>query len=148
MKRFHVNLSVTNLEESIAFYTALFAAQPTVQKSDYAKWLLDDPRVNFAISNRGNTAGIEHLGIQAETPEELQEVYARLESAKATVREEGKTTCCYAQSEKSWVRDPQGVEWETFYTFGEATTYGGEEPANAYCAPTCCTPATTETATA
>ncbi|WP_210466251.1 MULTISPECIES: ArsI/CadI family heavy metal resistance metalloenzyme [Rufibacter] len=147
MKRLHVNISVKDLQESVEFYTALFAAQPTVLKTDYAKWMLEDPRVNFAISSHQGSIGIEHLGIQAETPEELQEVYGRLTQAKGTIRNEGATTCCYAQSEKSWIRDPQGVEWETFYTFGESTTYGGEAKANACCAPTCCTPTTQEIAT-
>ncbi|ALJ01438.1 ArsI/CadI family heavy metal resistance metalloenzyme [Rufibacter tibetensis] len=122
MKRLHVNIGVHNLQESVAFYSALFATEPTVLKPDYAKWMLEDQRVNFAISAHGAQAGIEHLGIQAESPEELQEVYTRLEKAKGTIRQEGATTCCYAQSEKSWIQDPQGVEWETFYTFGEATT--------------------------
>ncbi|GAB3821681.1 ArsI/CadI family heavy metal resistance metalloenzyme [Pontibacter rugosus] len=124
MKRFHVNVSVKNLQESTAFYTALFGTAPTVLKPDYAKWMLEDPRVNFAISLHPELVGIEHLGIQAENAEELMEVYARLKQAKGTIREEGKCTCCYAKSEKSWIADPQGLEWEAFYTFGEATVYG------------------------
>lgn len=123
------------------FYTALFAAEPTVLKSDYAKWMLEDPRVNFAISTHGPVTGLEHLGIQAETPEELQEVYARLVKAKGTIRQEGNTTCCYAQSEKSWIKDPQGIEWETFYTFGASTTYGGEAEQPTCGSPACCSPA-------
>jgi hypothetical protein len=95
-----------------------------VVKADYAKWMLDDPRVNFAISTRGGGSGLDHLGIQVETPEELHEVYGRLRQADAPVLEEGATTCCYAQSEKSWIADPQGVTWETFLTTGESTTYG------------------------
>ncbi|MDX5482390.1 MAG: VOC family protein [Hymenobacteraceae bacterium] len=129
MKRFHVNVRVKNLQESTAFYTALFGAEPTVRKEDYAKWMLDDPRINFAISLHPENAGIEHLGIQAESEEELAEVYGRLKEAKGKIREEGKCTCCYAKSEKSWITDPQGVDWEAFYTFGEATVYG--EGANA-----------------
>ena len=124
MKRLHVHVGVADLEKSIGFYSNLFAAEPTVVKSDYAKWMLDDPRVNFAISQREN-GGVRHLGIQVETAEELDEVYARLKAADAPVFEEGKTTCCYAKSEKSWITDPQGVAWETFLTTGEATTYGG-----------------------
>ena len=111
--------------QSIHFYTELFAAKPIVAKSDYAKWMLDDPRVNFAISRRGDGAsGIDHLGIQVETPSELREVYERLQQADRPVLEEGETTCCYAKSEKSWITDPQGVSWETFLTSGESTIYG------------------------
>ncbi|RIJ43001.1 ArsI/CadI family heavy metal resistance metalloenzyme [Pontibacter oryzae] len=124
MKRFHVNVRVKNLEESAAFYTALFAAAPTVLKPDYAKWMLEDPRINFAISLGSETTGIEHLGIQAESEAKLAEVYAHLKNAEGAIREEGKCTCCYARSEKSWITDPQGVEWEAFYTFGESTVYG------------------------
>ncbi|TXK49018.1 glyoxalase/bleomycin resistance/dioxygenase family protein [Pontibacter qinzhouensis] len=124
MKRFHVNLRVNNLQESVAFYSALFAATPTVQKPDYAKWMLEDPRINFAISLHSENAGIEHLGIQVESEEELKEVYDRMKEAKGMIREEGKCTCCYAKSEKSWIADPQGVEWEAFYTFGASTIYG------------------------
>ncbi|MFD2248307.1 ArsI/CadI family heavy metal resistance metalloenzyme [Pontibacter ruber] len=124
MKRFHVNVRVKNLQESVNFYTALFAAEPTVLKPDYAKWMLEDPRINFAISLHPENAGIEHLGIQVESEEELGEVYKRLQNAKGAIREEGKCTCCYAKSEKSWITDPQGVDWETFYTYGEATVYG------------------------
>ncbi|HEY4651629.1 MAG TPA: ArsI/CadI family heavy metal resistance metalloenzyme [Pontibacter sp.] len=129
MRRFHVNVSVKNLEESVAFYAALFASEPTVLKPDYAKWMLEDPRINFAISLHPEKAGIEHLGIQAESEAELAEVYGNLKKAKGAMREEGRCTCCYAKSEKSWIADPQGVEWEAFYTFGEATMYG--EGANA-----------------
>lgn len=124
MKRLHVHMAVDNLDQSIKFYSALFAAQPTVRKPDYAKWMLDDPRVNFAISTRGGGVGLDHLGIQVEDGAELQEVYGRLKQAERPVLEEGKTTCCYAQSEKSWISDPQGVAWETFLTTGESTTYG------------------------
>ncbi|WP_338242303.1 ArsI/CadI family heavy metal resistance metalloenzyme [Aurantiacibacter hainanensis] len=125
MKRMHVHMGVRDLESSIAFYSALFGAEPTVRKDDYAKWMLDDPRLNFAISHEHTALGIEHLGIEAESTEELREVYARLESAKRPVLEEGCTTCCYARSEKSWIADPDGVNWEAFYTSGEATFYGG-----------------------
>jgi catechol 2,3-dioxygenase-like lactoylglutathione lyase family enzyme len=128
MKRFHVHVSVEDVAASIRFYSTLFAAEPTVIKSDYAKWMLDDPRVNFAISKRGDDTGIRHLGIQVEDRAELDDVYSRLQRADAPVLEEGATTCCYARSEKSWIEDPQGVKWETFLTSGEATTYGNEEP--------------------
>ena len=129
MKRLHVHVGVEDLDRSIGFYSTLFGARPTVVKPDYAKWMLDDPRVNFAISSGRDTArGIEHLGIQAEDGAELSEVYGRLKVAGRPVLEEGRTTCCYAQSEKSWVSDPDGVIWETFHTTGEATVYG-ESPA-------------------
>lgn len=125
MKRLHVHVAVDNLADATRFYSTLFAAEPTVEKSDYAKWMLDDPRVNFAISARGAAPGVEHLGIQAESDEELREVYARLKSADTPVLEEGETTCCYAQSEKSWVSDPAGISWEVFHTTGDSATYGG-----------------------
>jgi len=125
MKRMHVHVGVADLDQSIRFYTTLFAAEPTVVKDDYAKWMLDDPRVNFAISAGQHAAkGIEHLGIQAENTDELGEVYGRLKAADRPVLEEGATTCCYAKSEKSWISDPDGVVWEAFFTNGEATTYG------------------------
>lgn len=125
MKRLHVHVGVDDLDRSIRFYSTLFGAEPTVVKDDYAKWMLDDPRVNFAIS-AGNHAekGIEHLGIQAESADELSEVYGRLKAADRPVLEEGATTCCYARSEKSWIADPDGVVWEAFLTSGEATVYG------------------------
>ena len=124
MKRLHVHVSVADLAKSIQFYSTLFAAEPTVTKDDYAKWMLEDPRVNFAISKRGDEAGIRHLGIQVEDRAELSDVYSRLQRAEAPILEEGATTCCYAKSEKSWIADPQGVQWETFLTTGESTTYG------------------------
>lgn len=125
MKRLHVHMSVDNLDQSIRFYSTLFASAPSVVKTDYAKWMLDDPRVNFAISTHsGRAAGLDHLGIQVEDAEELQDVYARLKAADRPVLEEGMTTCCYAMSEKSWISDPAGVAWEAFHTVGESTTYG------------------------
>jgi catechol 2,3-dioxygenase-like lactoylglutathione lyase family enzyme len=129
MKRLHVHMAVADLDKSIRFYATLFAAEPTVVKSDYAKWMLDDPRVNFAISTHsGNAPGVDHLGIQVEDGAELQEVYGRLKQAEGPVLEEGNTTCCYAQSEKSWITDPQGISWETFHTTGESTVYGNSAP--------------------
>ncbi len=124
MKRLHINLNVDDLAHSIRFYTTLFAAPPSVVKDDYAKWMLDDPRVNFAISPRKEQAGIDHLGIQVEDEGELREVYGRLRNAEAPVLEQGETNCCYARSDKAWVFDPQGVAWETFLTFGEHPVYG------------------------
>ena len=110
MKRLHVHVSVDDLAKSIQFYSTLFAAEPTVTKDDYAKWLLEDPRVNFAISKRGSEAGIRHLGIQVEDRAELADVYSRLQRAEAPILEEGATTCCYAKSEKNWIADPQGIQ--------------------------------------
>jgi catechol 2,3-dioxygenase-like lactoylglutathione lyase family enzyme len=127
MKRLHVHVSVKDLDASVRFYSRLFAADPTVRKSDYAKWMLEDPRVNFAISEHGGRPGVQHLGIQVEDRGELAEVYERLRRAERPVVEEGETTCCYAVSEKSWIDDPQGVQWETFLTTGESTVYGTDE---------------------
>jgi catechol 2,3-dioxygenase-like lactoylglutathione lyase family enzyme len=125
MKRFHVHVTVDDLAQSVRFYSTLFATEPTVLKPDYAKWMLEDPRVNFAISTGvGHSAGISHLGIQAEDETELGEIYDRLAEAERPVLEEKATTCCYAQSDKQWIADPQGVAWETFYTYGESTVYG------------------------
>ena len=124
MKRLHVHVSVEDISHSIGFYSALFAAKPTVVKPDYAKWMLDDPRVNFAISTRGREVGLDHLGIQVENTDELHEVYARLREAGGNIVEQGQTTCCYAKSEKSWIDDPAGIAWETFHTMGESTIYG------------------------
>lgn len=125
MKRMHVHVGVTDLDRSIAFYSTLFGAEPSVTKPDYAKWMLEDPRVNFAISSGDHAVtGIEHLGIQVEHGDELVEVYGRLKAADRPVLEEGATTCCYAKSEKSWIADPDGVVWEAFLTEGEATVYG------------------------
>ena len=124
MKRLHVHVAVDDLARSIGFYSALFDAVPSVAKSDYAKWMLDDPRVNFAISTRGRTPGLDHLGIQVEDKTELREVYARLHTAGGKIIEQGETACCYATSEKSWIDDPAGISWETFHTTGESITYG------------------------
>jgi catechol 2,3-dioxygenase-like lactoylglutathione lyase family enzyme len=145
MKRLHVHMAVENLPQSIGFYSALFAAPPAVVKTDYAKWMLDDPRVNFAISTRGRQPGLDHLGIQVENADELQEVYARLHKAGGNIIEQGQTACCYAKSEKSWIDDPAGIAWETFLTTGENTTYGdgtGEREARVVHEKqnACCTP--------
>jgi N-acetylglutamate synthase-like GNAT family acetyltransferase len=124
MKRLHLHVSVRDLDAWIRFYTQLFATEPSVRKDDYAKWMLEDPTVNFAISQRDGKLGVQHLGIQVEDRGELEEVYARLQRAEGPVIEERTTTCCYAQSEKSWIEDPQGVRWETFLTIGASTVYG------------------------
>lgn len=129
MKRMHVMLKVNNLNESVEFYETLFGTKPSVQKDDYAKWMLDDPRVNFSIAERSGEKGIEHLGIQADNKQELEDLRTKIGRAHGLAREEGKTTCCYANSDKSWITDPQGVSWEAFYTFGESETYSSEEPA-------------------
>jgi catechol 2,3-dioxygenase-like lactoylglutathione lyase family enzyme len=125
MKRLHVHVSVADLESSIRFYRGLFAVEPTVLKPDYAKWMLDDPRVNFAISQRGGAPGVEHLGIQVERADELAEIAGRLHAAELAVRDEGHTACCYSRSEKAWTEDPSGIAWEVFHTYGESTVYGG-----------------------
>jgi hypothetical protein len=124
MKRLHVHVAVADLGRSIGFYSTLFAAEPDVVKPDYAKWMLDDPHVNFAISARGQAAGLDHLGVQVESDGELRELAHRLKSAGETTRDEEAVTCCYAQGHKSWVADPSGLRWETFFTFGNATSYG------------------------
>ena len=125
MKRLHVHVHVDDLAQSIRFYSTLFAVEPNVVKHDYAKWMLEDPRVNFAISKHaGDSAGISHLGIQAEDETELAEVYDRLARAEHPIVEEKAATCCYAKSDKQWIADPQGVPWETFFTYGESTVYG------------------------
>lgn len=130
MKRLHLHVAVDDLNRSIGFYSTLFAAEPVVVKDDYAKWMLEDPKVNFAISTRATgTTGVDHLGIQVETDGELHDLASRLKAAGETTRDQEATTCCYAQSNKSWVNDPNGLRWETFFTFGEATTYGEDEPA-------------------
>ncbi len=115
-----------NVAQSVQFYSTLFAAEPTVIKPDYAKWMLDDPRVNFAISTRSGNVGFDHFGIQVETPDELKEVYGRLQQADRPVLEDSAAICCYAQSEKSWIADPPGLAWEAFLTTGESTVYGDD----------------------
>jgi len=143
MKRMHVHVAVDDLQPAIGFYSALFAARPSVVKTDYAKWMLDDPRVNFAISARGRQAGLDHLGIEVEDSDELNEVYARLRTAGGRVTEQGRTSCCYATSEKSWIDDPAGIAWETFHTTGQSTNYGdgsGEREARIAHTKTCCAP--------
>ena len=143
MKRLHVHVSVEDISHSIGFYSALFAAEPSVIKADYAKWMLDDPCVNFAISTRGRQAGLDHLGIQVENKDELKEIYARLHKAGGDVIEQGQTSCCYAKSEKSWIDDPAGISWETFLTSGQSTDYGdgtGEREARIAHTKACCPP--------
>ena len=138
MKRFHVHVAVPDLQKSIQFYSTLFGAQPSVVKDDYAKWMLEDPRVNFAISKRGSTAGVNHLGFQVEDDSELQEIHARLQQGDAKVGEEKNVSCCYARSDKYWVTDPAGIAWESFHSLGTVPFYNGEASeteASACCAP-------------
>ena len=127
MKRFHVHAHVNDLPTSIAFYSAMFAAEPTRIEEDYAKWMLDDPRINFAISTRSNATGVDHLGIQADDERELAELRSRATAADLTLVDEGETTCCYARSEKHWVTDPQGIAWEHFHTLGDIPLFSKKQ---------------------
>jgi catechol 2,3-dioxygenase-like lactoylglutathione lyase family enzyme len=138
MKRFHVHLHVEDLDKSIAFYSKLFAAEPARVESDYAKWMLEDPRINFAISTRGARPGIDHLGFQTDDPAELVAMKARAESADMALLDEGETTCCYARSEKHWITDPQGIAWEHFHTLGNIPMFSEGQQADA--ASACCAP--------
>src|SRR5271155_3826017 len=127
MKRFHVHVAVSDLSKSIAFYSAMFGEQPTVVKPDYAKWMLEDPRINFAISNRGNAPGVNHLGLQAENDAELEAIHANLQKADTAVLPEKGSNCCYAKSDKYWVTDPQGIAWESFRALGSIPLYGSSK---------------------
>jgi len=140
MKRFHIHLNVADLNRSVGFYSQLFAAEPTRIESDYAKWMLEDPPINFAISSRGGDPGIDHLGFQTDTPEELAALKARAQAADMALLDEGETTCCYARSEKHWVTDPQGVAWEHFNTLGNIPVFH-EVAESATAATACCAPA-------
>ena len=139
MKRLHLHVTVPDLDPSIRFYATLFGAEPSVVKTDYAKWMLDDPKVNFAISTRDRAPGLDHVGIQVETSAELAELSTRLKAAGAETFDEEATTCCYARSDKSWVSDPAGLRWETFHTFGEATVFGEDlAPVTTVATNACC----------
>jgi catechol 2,3-dioxygenase-like lactoylglutathione lyase family enzyme len=138
MKRFHVHLSVQDLEQSARFYSALFGAEPSVRHGDYAKWMLENPRINFAISQLGGAPGIDHLGFQVDTADELHAMTGALKNAGLAVLDEGETTCCYAHSEKGWVRDPQGIAWEGFVTHGESATYRANCAPSAEAGTSCC----------
>lgn len=161
VKRFHIHIHVDDLTQSVAFYSRLFAAEPARVEADYAKWMLDDPRVNFAISTRGHKPGLDHLGFQVDEAAELADLKARTESADMALLDEGATTCCYARSEDHWVTDPQGIAWEHFQTLGSIPVFndpGQAAEAGACCGPTpndgeiaasaCCAPKATETSTA
>lgn len=144
MKRFHVHVSVANLADSIRFYSALFAAEPTVVKSDYAKWMLEDPRVNFAISQRGATPGLDHLGVQVENEAELAEMHERLDGAALPVDAQIGTACCYARSNKYWTVDPQGIAWESYHTLTDIPVFAesqhAEDGKSATATSSCCAP--------
>lgn len=139
MKRFHVHMNVTDLDKSIAFYSQLFAAEPVRVESDYAKWMLEDPRLNFAISTRASQPGVDHMGFQADDPAELAALKERAEAADLALLDEGETTCCYARSDKHWITDPQGIAWEHFHTLGSIPMFSEAQKPEAAAA--CCTPA-------
>src|SRR5258706_11672495 len=153
MKRFHVHVAVPDLKRGIRFYSTMFGAGPTVEKDDYAKWMLDDPRVNFAISQRGGSSGVNHLGFQVDSDTELEAMHGQLVAANRAIVAQKNANCCYARSDKYWVTDPAGVAWETFHSLGSVPVYGedsaarGDEPKAACCAPSsgteaksaCCT---------
>jgi len=145
MKRFHVHLHVDDLAQSIGFYSKLFAAEPARREGDYAKWMLEDPPVNFAISTRGAQPGIDHLGIQTDDAAELAALKARAAAADMALLDEGETTCCYARSEKHWVTDPQGIAWEHFHTLGNIPVFN-EASAPVGTPSACCAPAATAAA--
>lgn len=136
MKRFHIHVGVKDLNHSIQFYSTLFGQQPSKVKKDYAKWMLDDPRINFAISTRVNADGVDHLGIQVDASSELAEITERLKKADLGVYGEGATTCCYAESEKAWVKDPAGIAWEAYHTMNDVEIFSEKKPVTtACCAP-------------
>ena len=138
MKRFHVHVAVDDLEANIRFYSTVFGAEPTVRKSDYAKWMVEDPRINFAISRRGAKPGVDHLGFQVDTDEELSALRSQVRAAEIAAVDQPDAQCCYARSDKYWITDPQGVAWETYRTFGEVEIYGVKtRPAEAAA---CCAP--------
>ena len=138
MKRFHVHVHVDDLSASIAFYSRLFASEPARVEGDYAKWMLEDPRINFAISTRGAKPGVDHLGIQTDTDEELAALKAQAAAADMTLLDEGATTCCYARSDKYWLTDPQGIAWEQFHTLGDIPVYSEKAAAEVDGAAACC----------
>jgi catechol 2,3-dioxygenase-like lactoylglutathione lyase family enzyme len=141
MKRFHVHVAVDHLEENIRFYSAVFGASPTVSKPDYAKWMLDDPRINFAISQRGVTAGLDHLGIQVESDEELAALREQVGKSAIAAVDQSDASCCYARSDKYWITDPQGITWETFHTLDSVPVYGERKAPVSAEQGSCCAPA-------
>jgi predicted enzyme related to lactoylglutathione lyase len=146
MKRFHVHVHVKDLDSSVQFYSTLFGEQPAVIKPDYAKWMLEDPRINFAITSGASNPEIDHLGLQVESSDDLATIAGRLKAAGESVREQVDAACCYARGDKGWVSDPSGISWETFHTIGETTVYGNDlrprlEAEGVKPAESCCTPA-------
>lgn len=139
MKRFHIHVGVADLDKNISFYSSLFGQSPAVVKDDYAKWMLDDPRVNFAISSRGLPDGVDHLGFQTDTSEELSLLRAQTARADIATREDGVVSCCYAKSDKYWLTDPQGIAWETFHTLNDIPTFAGPKEKTEG-GPACCAP--------
>ena len=145
MKRFHVHLAVDNLVDSIRFYSTLFGATPTVEKTDYTKWMVDDPKINFAISSRGSQPGVNHLGLQVDTEQELRDMRDQLAAADAGLTEESDAHCCYAVSDKYWVTDPQGVAWETYHTLSDIPVFGAAASTPEVSSPSgCCSPTETK----
>jgi len=141
MKRFHIHIAVNDLEENIRFYTALFQTEPGILETDYAKWMLDDPRINFAISSRGRKPGLDHLGIQVESSAELDSVEQSLTAAALPVAAQMQAACCYAQSDKYWTVDPQGIAWEAFHSLAAIPMFGEDQVVQLEPAPACCKPA-------
>ena len=140
MKRFHVHVSVDDLAKNIRFYTSIFGVGPAVEKHDYAKWMLDDPRINFAISNRGGKSGVNHLGLQVDSPDELAALRAQVSRANIAADDEPAAECCYALSDKYWIEDPQGVAWETFHTLGDIPVFGKNATPQPESPAACCAP--------
>lgn len=141
MKRFHIHLAVDNLQQNIAFYSALFQADPSVVHDDYAKWMLDDPRINFAISSRGRKTGVDHLGIQVESEQELTQIEEVLQRAALPVIEQKQAACCYSESDKYWTIDPQGIPWEAFHSLNTIPIFGKDSELPTDQATSCCSPA-------
>ena len=144
MKRLHIHLSVDSLQQNIEFYSTLFGCQPTTQHTDYAKWMLDDPQVNFAISNRSAETGLDHLGIQAEDDNELQSIKQQLDATQAPIEAQQATSCCYSQSDKYWVTDPQGIAWESFHSLNEIPTFNDKKTAANEANASACGPTTSK----
>jgi len=141
MKRLHIHLAIENLEQNIKFYSTIFGCQPSVQHEDYAKWMLDDPRVNFAISNRSQQLGLDHLGIQADNESELQSIKQQLDATQAPIEVQEGAACCYVQSDKYWITDPQGIAWESFHSLQEIPTFNDLKAASNGENPFACRPA-------
>lgn len=144
MKRLHLHVGVDNLQDAIRFYSALFGAEPVKTKDDYAKWMVDDPRINFAVSTRAKVRGVDHLGIQVESEAELAALRAQLKSADMAMNDEGDTVCCYARSDKSWVTDPAGIAWEAYHTMADAQMFSGSAADMSDAAGACCAPQLTK----